>query len=118
MRIGFLVIASLATSSFGLVNPQPSFSRDRIAQLDLENVSEVTTSVLDRLGYDCNTVADVGIVCKKCSSENVLTEKCNTYICDAVTKKCRQENATIPKLPSSDNEENETEIDNLPIRDR
>lgn len=111
MRILSLVIASLTVSYYGLVNSQPSLSAESIAQIDLENIGEVTTSVLDRLGYDCDTVANVGLVCKKCSSDNVLTEECNAYICDAATKKCRKKNATVPKLPNSDREENESGID-------
>ena len=106
MRIVSLVIASLTISCFGLANSPQSLA-ENIAQLDLENIGEVTTSVLDRLGYDCDTVANVGLVCKKCSSDNVLTEKCTAYICDAATKKCRKKNATVPKLPDSNDEENE-----------
>ena len=103
MRVVSLIIASLAIGSFGLVNSQQSLSADNIAQLDnLENLGEVSISVLDRLGYDCNDVAGVGIVCKKCKSDNGLTEKCTAYICDAATKKCRQKDATVPKLPNSD----------------
>ena len=111
MRILSLVIASLTVNYYGLVNSQPSLSAENIAQLDLENIGEVTTGVLDRLGYDCDTVANVGLVCKKCSSDNVLTEKCTAYICDAATKKCRKKNATVPKFPNSDREENESGID-------
>lgn len=86
---------------FSLIN-LPHTGAETIAQLDnLERIGEVTTAVLDRLGYDCNTVADVGIVCKKCSSESILTEKCTAYICDAATKKCRKRDATLPKLPDS-----------------
>lgn len=107
MRIVSLVIASLTISCFGLANSPQNLGAENIAQLDLENIGEVTTSVLDRLGYDCDTVANVGLVCKKCSSDNVLTEKCTAYICDAATKKCRKKNATVPKLPDSNNEENE-----------
>ena len=113
MRILSLVIASLTVNYYGLVHSQPSLSIEKIAQLDLENIGEITTSVLDRLGYDCETVANVGLVCKKCSSDNVLTEKCTAYICDAATKKCRKKNATVPKLPNSDGEENESRIDRI-----
>ena len=107
MSIRSFFIASLTISCFSLINSPPSFGAENVAQLDLENMGEVTTSVLDRLGYDCDTVANVGLVCKKCSSDNVLTEKCDAYICDAATKKCRKKNATVPKLPDSNNEENE-----------
>jgi hypothetical protein len=95
----------LAIASLGLVISQPSFGIDtRLAQLDnLENIGEVTTNVLDRLGYECDTVANVGLVCKKCSEDSdspiAVTEKCTAYICDAVTKKCRKNNAVLPKLP-------------------
>ncbi|VEP15498.1 conserved hypothetical protein [Hyella patelloides LEGE 07179] len=102
MRVLSLAIVSLTIGSLGIVNSPHSLSAESIAQLDnLENIGEVTTSVLDRLGYECDTVADVGLVCKKCSSENMLTEKCTAYICDAATKKCRKKNATLPQLPDS-----------------
>lgn len=117
MSIKAFFIASLTIGCFGLANSSQSLSAENLAQLDLENMGEVTTSVLDRLGYDCDTVANVGLVCKKCSSDNALTENCNAYICDAATKKCRKKNATVPKLPNSDGEVNEGEID-LPFGDR
>lgn len=91
----------LTIGNFSLVTV-PHTIGAKIAQLDnLEGIGEVTTAVLDRLGYDCDTVANVGIVCKKCSSDSVLTEKCTAYICDAATKKCRKKDATLPKLPDS-----------------
>lgn len=102
MRVLSLAIVSLTIGSWGIVNSPHSLSAESISQLDnLENIGEVTTSVLDRLGYECDTVADVGLVCKKCSSESMLTEKCTAYICDAATKKCRKKNATLPKIPNS-----------------
>ena len=97
-----LIIASLAIGSLGLFNSQQSLDANTLAQLDnLENLGEVSISILDRLGYDCNDVAGVGIVCKKCDSDSVVTEKCTAYICDAATKKCRKKDATVPKLPDS-----------------
>jgi hypothetical protein len=94
-----------AIAFLSLAISQPSFGIDtRLAQLDnLENIGEVTTNVLDRLGYECDTVANVGLVCKKCSEDSDspinLTEKCTAYVCDAVTKKCRKNNAVLPKIP-------------------
>ena len=110
MRFLSLTIASLTISSIGLVNSSLCLGADNVAQLDnLENIGEITVSVLDRLGYDCDTVADVGLVCKKCSSDSVVTEKCEAYVCDVATRKCRKQEATLPKLPDSDNEEEDTE---------
>lgn len=95
MKKSFSAIALAAVS---LVWFGSSVQAQTIAQLDsLENIGEITTSVLDRLGYECDTVADVGIVCKKCKEER-FTEKCKTYVCDAVTKKCRQQDVTLPNL--------------------
>lgn len=111
MSIKSFSIAFLTVSCFSWVNSVSSLNAKNIAQLDLDNIGEVTIGVLDRLGYDCDTVANVGLVCKKCSSDNVLTEECTAYICDAATKKCRQKKATVPKLPNSNNEENESEIE-------
>lgn len=103
MRIASFVITTLTIGSFGLINSPQSLSADLIAQLDnLEGVAEVSMSVLDRLGYECDTVADVGLVCKKCTSNSIVSEKCTAYICDAATRKCRKRNATLPKLPGSD----------------
>jgi hypothetical protein len=104
MRVFSLVIASFAVASLALTTSQPSFGVDKLAQLDnLENIGEMTTNILDGLGYDCETVAGVGLVCKKCSEESdsriALTEKCTAYVCDAVTKKCRKNNAVLPKVP-------------------
>jgi hypothetical protein len=101
MRFFYLAIALSS-----LVISQPSFGTDKLAQLDnLENIGEITTNVLDRLGYECDTVANVGLVCKKCSENSdspiALTEKCTAYVCDAVTKKCRKNNAVLPKLPEN-----------------
>ena len=86
-----LVIVSLSVFS-------TSVQAENIAQLErLEDLGGITTGLLDRLGYECDTVANVGIVCKKCKEER-FTEKCKTYICDAVTKKCRQQDITLPNL--------------------
>jgi hypothetical protein len=105
MSVFSVFITSFAFSSLAIAISQPSFSANTIAQLDnLENLGEVTTSILDKLGYDCDTVAGVGLVCKKCSSNNSFTEKCTTYICDAVTKKCRKKNLTLPNIQDSSRE--------------
>ena len=107
MRISYFAVA-FALGCFSLANTQHSTRAANIAQLDsienIENIGEITMSVLDRLGYDCDTVAGVGIVCKKCSSDSILTEKCTAYICDAATKKCRKKDATLPKLPETNEE--------------
>jgi len=101
MSLPSLFAISLAVGSLGLSALPADSNNQYLAQLgNIDRIGAVTTSVLDRLGYDCQKVANVGIVCKKCKSSNRgLTEKCNAYICDAVTKKCRKQNATLPNLP-------------------
>lgn len=101
MSLSSFLTISVAVGSLGLAVLPTNASNQYLAQLgNIDNIGSVTTSVLDRLGYDCQTVANVGIVCKKCkASNNGLTEKCNAYICDAVTKKCRKQKATLPNLP-------------------
>ncbi len=96
MKTYHVVLAALV--SIPLAVAGSTVRAENLAQLgNLENIGEITTSVLDRLGYECDTVADVGIVCKKCESER-FTEKCETYVCDAVTRKCRQQDLTLPNL--------------------
>ena len=67
MRLSSLFTISFALGSLGLSTlPADSNSNNQyLAQLgNIDNIGAVTTSVLDRLGYDCQTVANVGIVCK------------------------------------------------------
>lgn len=110
MRVFSVVIASFTIGSLGLVTSQPSFAVDTLAQLgNLENIGEMTTGILDGLGYDCDTVAGIGLVCKKCDSDNRFTQKCTAYTCDAATKKCRKNNAVLPKLPETNNSNNNEE---------
>ncbi len=100
MQVNHFVSTALVTISLVVVGT--SAKAAHVAQLgdldsNLDNIGEITTSVLNRLGYECDTVANVGIVCKKCEAER-FTEKCKTFICDAVTRKCRQQDVTLPNL--------------------
>jgi|GEM_PF-2753965 len=99
MRLLPVLLVSLSVSSLGLMNPNPSLSSNLVAQLGglggLGDVEDATTDVLKRLGYDCKT-ATVGIACTKCSDN-----KCKAYICDAITKKCRKQKASLPGVPDS-----------------
>ena len=66
-----------------------------------DDLSNATVSVLGKLGYDCQTLSVGGILCKKCQLED-NKQKCDAFICDAVTKKCRRKSAEIPQLPFGD----------------
>ncbi len=96
MTIRSVVIASIAFTSAGLILPQQSLGYDYANLTD--NLGDVTTTVLSKLGYDCQT-ASIGILCKKCKVEDDKQE-CVAYLCDAITKKCRKQSASIPKLPN------------------
>ena len=63
-----------------------------------DDLSNATVSVLSRLGYDCQTASAGAILCKKCTV-NDNKQKCEAFVCDAVTKKCRKKSAEIPRLP-------------------
>ena len=63
-----------------------------------DDLSNATVSVLSKLGYDCQTLSAGGILCKKCTEED-NKQKCEAFLCDAVTKKCRKKSAEIPQLP-------------------
>ena len=103
----------VAIFSITLMVPSPSLSFEHTGLTDgLENA---TVSVLSKLGYDCQTASIGGIVCKKCSAEDDK-QKCEAYLCDAVTKKCRKKQAEVPQLPNlngNDEEDSSDEI-NLP----
>ncbi|WP_036484108.1 hypothetical protein [Myxosarcina sp. GI1] len=116
MKTLYFLTLVLGFSSVNLLSPNKTLSSTTIAQLDqLEGVTNVTTSVLDKLGYDCQAASAAAIICKKCSEESSITEKCTAYICDSVTKKCRKKEANLPKLPNSDGGENrEPETPSLP----
>jgi hypothetical protein len=104
----------LGIGTIHLFSPSKAFSSTTIAQLD--GITNVTTSVLDKLGYQCETASAAGIICKKCSDDSDLTEKCTAYICDSITKKCRKKEANLPKLPNSNNNEDNSrpEIPSVP----
>ena len=99
MKLFYLLPFCLGLSSISLIIPHKSLSLTPIAQL--EDITNITTSVLDKLGYECETVSAAAMICRKCSDNSSITEKCTVYICDTATKKCRKQNANVPKLPNS-----------------
>jgi len=113
MKIIYLLSLILGFSSVNLVAPQKTLGSTPVAQL--ENIGKITTSVLDKLGYECDTASAAGIICRKCSEQSIVTEKCTAYICDSVTKKCRKKEATLPKLPNSNSNQDERESESLSI---
>lgn len=97
MTMGSFLVSSVAFLSVGLIIPSQSLSLD---YADLPgDLGDATVSVLDKLGYDCQTASVGGIICKKCKTED-NKQKCVAYLCDAITKKCRKKSAEIPKLPN------------------
>ena len=88
-----LIFASLAFSL--AIASAPGFTVEYAGLTD--ELGSATVSILGKLGYDCTT-AEVGIVCKKCKVEDDQ-QKCEAYLCDAVTQKCRKKSAEIPKVP-------------------
>lgn len=88
-----LVLASLAVSLS--IVPNPGLTVEYAGLTD--ELGSATVSILGKLGYDCTT-AEVGIVCKKCKVED-NKQKCEAFLCDAVTQKCRKKSAEIPKVP-------------------
>ncbi len=97
MKVHSVFVASVGFVSFGLMTPAASLSVEYAGLTD--NLSNATVSVLSRLGYDCQTASVGGIICKKCEVDN-NKQKCDAFICDAVTKKCRRKKAEIPNLPN------------------
>ena len=90
----------LATISLALINPfspSPSFADTPAGIAD--DLGNATVSILSKLGYDCQTASAGAILCKKCQIED-NKQKCEAFICDAVTKKCRKKSAEIPQLPN------------------
>ena len=93
----------LAAVSFALINPLlPSLSLAENYAGIADDLSNATVSVLSKLGYDCQTASAGAILCKKCQVED-NKQKCEAFICDAATKKCRKKSAEIPKLPNFGN---------------
>lgn len=116
MRILPVLLVSLSVSTFGLINPNQSLGANLVAQLGgidgLGDIENATTDILSGLGYDCQTAGAVGIACTKCTEEGGASQKCKAYICDAVTKECRQQEATLPDVPDSvDDLTDDTNVD-------
>lgn len=112
MNIRSLLVVSLGVVSWGAI--ASSSSAVEYAGL-ADNLSNATVGVLSQLGYDCQTASVGGIICKKCEVED-NKQKCQAFICDAATKKCRKKSAEIPQIPGL-NEEDESDSDdriNLP----
>lgn len=111
MNIRSLFMASVGVVSFGLITPTASLSAEYAGLTD--NLSNATVSVLSKLGYDCQTASVGGITCKKCTVDD-NKQKCEVFICDAVTKKCRRKKAEIPQLPNlggNDDRDNDSGVD-------
>ena len=96
MNVRFSLLA-LSFISASLVLPSGSSAENYAGIAD--DLSNATVSVLSKLGYDCQTASAGAILCKKCQVED-NKQKCEAFICDAVTKKCRKKSAEIPKLPN------------------
>ena len=107
MKISTLFIASLSFASLNAIIA-PSSSANL-----LDDVSNASVSVLTRLGYDCKTASAGGILCTKCK-EDGLTQKCEAFTCDAVTKKCRRKTAEVPNIPGLNNDDESDNDDNRP----
>ena len=90
-------------SAAQLVIPAASLSFDSPLNKGIE---DATVSILGTLGYDCQTASVGGILCKKCQADG-NSQKCEAFLCDAVTKKCRKQSAKIPKLPNFNNGEDD-----------
>ena len=97
MNVRSLFVASVGLVSLGLMTPSPSLGLEYAGLTD--DLSNATVSVLSRLGYDCQTASVGGIICKKCEVDD-NKQKCDAFICDAVTKKCRRKSAEVPQLPN------------------
>ncbi|MGV2828000.1 hypothetical protein [Myxosarcina sp. GI1(2024)] len=114
MKTLYFLTLVLGFSSVNFLSPNKALSSTIIVQL--EDITNVTISALDKLGYECQTASAAAIICKKCSEESSVSEKCTAYICDSVTKKCRKQEANLPQLPNSDGdgENSEPEMPSLP----
>ena len=94
MRLFALTSLAISLS----IAPLPSLAVEYAGLTD--DLGDATVSILGKLGYDCTT-AEVGIVCKKCKVDD-NKQKCEAFLCDAVTQKCRKQSAEIPKVPGLD----------------
>ena len=114
MKTIYSLLLTLGFSSVSLILPNKTLSSTSIAQLD--DLANITTSVLDKLGYECETASAAAIIGRKCLESSSITEECDAFICDSVTKKCRRQKAVLPKLPNSnsDRDENEADSPSLP----
>ena len=113
MNIRSLLVASFGLVSWSAIASPPSLAVNYAGLAD--NLSNATVSVLSQLGYDCQTASAGGIICKKCQVES-NKQKCQAFICDAVTKKCRKRSAEVPQIPglSDEDEGNSHDEINLP----
>ena len=94
MILRSILLTSIMASAGSIAPPQTTNWNAGLA----DDLSNVTVSVLSKLGYDCQTLNVGGILCKKCQVED-NKQKCEAFLCDAVTKKCRKKSAEIPQLP-------------------
>ena len=101
MNLRTVLLTSVFFTSMGLIAPSESLGVDLVSQLG--DVADITTGVLGKLGYDCQTASVGGIICKKCTVKD-NSQKCEAFLCDAVTKKCRKKSAELPNLPNLGND--------------
>ena len=94
MILRSILLTSIMASTGSIAPPQILNWNAGLA----DDLSNTTVSVLSKLGYDCQTLSAGGILCKKCQEED-NKQKCEAFLCDAVTKKCRKKSAEIPQLP-------------------
>jgi len=112
MNIRSLFVTSVGLVSLGLMTPTASLSLEYAGLTD--NLSNATVSVLSRLGYDCQTASVGGIICKKCTVDD-NKQKCDAFICDAITKKCRRRKAEIPQLPNLGGDDDRDDDDGIKL---
>ncbi|MEL6438931.1 MAG: hypothetical protein AAFQ80_06730 [Cyanobacteria bacterium J06621_8] len=113
MNIRSFLVASFSIVSWGAIATTPSLAIEYAGLTD--DLSNATVGVLGRLGYDCKTASVGGIICTKCKVDD-SKQKCQAFICDAVTKKCRKRSAEVPQIPGingSDDRDSDDRI-NLP----
>lgn len=110
MKIPSLLMASFGLVSLGLITPVSALEYAGLT----DNLSNATVGVLSQLGYDCQTASVGGILCKKCQARN-NKQKCEAFICDAVTKKCRRRTAEIPQVPNLGGEDEQDSDDGIKL---
>lgn len=110
MKMRSLFVASFGFISWGVMTPASALEYAGLT----DNLSNATVSVLSQLGYDCQTASVGGILCRKCQVRN-NKQKCEAFLCDAVTKKCRRRTAEIPQLPNLGGDDDQDSDDGIKL---